>query len=304
MNVLVTGGAGFIGSHLAEAYLRDGHRVAVVDDLSSGKFENVPEGARFYPVDIRNKAALASVFAVERPELVNHHAAQMSVKCSTQDPSLDATINVMGLLNVLSLSKELHVKHLIFSSSGGTVYGDARTPTSEEHPLKPRSPYGITKMVAEHYLRYFGEQGLPYTIFRYGNVYGPRQLPHGEAGVIAIFIERMLDDQPVEIHWDGLQVKDYVFVEDVVRANLLVTEHSFGKAFNIGGTPASVNILYDRLSAIHGGAKPAIYLPMRDGDVRESVLDLSRSFRELGWQPKVTLEEGLKSTYHYMKGLR
>ncbi|MGE5707166.1 MAG: NAD-dependent epimerase/dehydratase family protein [Bacteroidota bacterium] len=302
LNVLITGGAGFIGSHLAEAYLREGHRVVVVDDLSFGKRENVPAEAVFYQVDIRDRETLAGIFRAEGPELVSHHAAQMSVKSSTDDPSHDASINVLGLLNVLELSRRAGVGQLIFSSSGGTVYGEAQTiPSPEDEPLWPRTPYGITKMVAEHYLRYYGEGGLNWTIFRYGNVYGPRQEPHGEAGVVAIFAQRLLQGLPVQIHGDGEQVKDYVFVEDVVRANLLATGIPSGRIFNVGACPVSVNELYTQLAALSGATIPPERTPPRYGDIRRSVLDIGLIERELGWKPEVGLPDGLRTTYEYFK---
>ncbi|HBN07993.1 MAG TPA: UDP-glucose 4-epimerase [Cyanobacteria bacterium UBA8530] len=303
--VLITGGAGFIGSHLAEAYLGEGRRVVVVDDLSTGKRENVPEKAIFYPVDIRDQSSLRAVFEAEKPNIVSHHAAQMSVKNSTNDPAHDASINVMGLLNVFQLSLENRVSKLIFSSSGGTVYGEAeRVPTPETALLAPRSPYGISKMVAEHYLRYYGEEGLSWTIFRYGNVYGPRQMPHGEAGVVSIFAQGMLDGRLLQIHGDGEQIKDYVFVGDVVRANLMVSETEGGEVFNLGGSPASVREIFEKLASIADYRLAPERGPARKGDIRRSFLDLGNAERKLDWRPRVSLAQGLEMTYRYFAASR
>ena len=305
MRILVTGGAGFIGSHLVEAYLGAGHEVAVVDNLVTGKLENLPQGRIcFFHVDITDRRALREAIAAFRPDVVNHHAAQMSVKVSTDTPVFDAENNVIGLLNVLEASVDNGVRKIIFASSGGTVYGESeQIPSPETAPLLPMSPYGITKMVGEHYLRYFKQMhGLDFTILRYGNVYGPRQDPHGEAGVVAIFARRLLSGQTPVIHWDGEQRKDYVHVRDVARANLLALDRGSGEAFNIGaGVATSVNELFKALEAqIGSGIRPK-YGPKREGDVRLSFLDIEHARHCLGWEPTVALEEGMVDTIAFFR---
>jgi UDP-glucose 4-epimerase len=305
MRILVTGGAGFIGSHLVDAYLEAGHEVAVLDNLVSGKLENLPlEKICFYHTDITDRAAVFEAIKSFRPEVVSHHAAQMSVKVSTDRPVYDAENNVLGLLNVLEASVEAGVRKVIFASSGGTVYGDSKLiPSPEDAPLQPMSPYGISKMVGEHYLRFFQQMhGLDYTIFRYGNVYGPRQDPHGEAGVVAIFARRLLSGQAPVIHWDGEQRKDYVHVRDVARANLFALTAGSGQAYNIGaGAATSVNELFAVLeSRIKSGLKPT-YGPKREGDVRISYLTIDRVRRELGWEPQIELAEGMIDTVEFFR---
>jgi UDP-glucose 4-epimerase len=305
MRILITGGAGFIGSHLADAYLAAGHEVAVLDNLVSGKLENLSQSlVRFFEVDIADREGVRQAFADFKPDVVNHHAAQMSVKVSTDRPVYDAQNNVIGLINVLEAAVEHGVKKVIFASSGGTVYGDAEwIPTPEYAPLQPMSPYGITKMVGEHYLRYFQRMfGLDFTVFRYGNVYGPRQDPHGEAGVVAIFAKRLISGQSPLIHWDGEQRKDYVHVKDVVRANVIALTEGSGRAYNIGsGVATSVNELFDGLERqLETGIAPT-YGPKREGDVRLSYLDIGRACVELGWQPKITLDEGMVDTVAFFR---
>src|SRR5437588_720138 len=220
--ILITGGAGFIGSHVADGYLAVGHDVVVVDDLSTGHRANVPERARFYQADLTEERELARLLEVEQPDVVNHHAAQKSVRISVEDPAEDARINVIGSLRLLELSRRQGVKKVIFASTGGAIYGEAdQIPTPEDHPAWPVSPYGVAKLSVEHYLFYYGDQfGLPYVVLRYANVYGPRQDPHGEAGVVAIFVERLLAGQECVLFGDGEQTRDYVYVEDLVRANV------------------------------------------------------------------------------------
>lgn len=305
MRILITGGAGFIGSHLADAYLAEGHEVAVLDNLVSGKLENLSSAmVRFFQVDITDREGVRQAFAEFKPEVVSHHAAQMSVKVSTDRPQYDAENNVLGLINVLEASVEHGVRKVIFASSGGTVYGDAQwVPTPEYAPLQPMSPYGITKMVGEHYLRYFRQMhGLDYTVFRYGNVYGPRQDPHGEAGVVAIFAKRLIAGTSPMIHWDGEQRKDYVHVSDVARANVKALEAGSERAYNIGaGVATSVNELFDELERqLNSGIAPT-YGPKREGDVRLSYLDISRACVELDWEPMTTLAEGMVDTVAFFR---
>lgn len=307
MRVLVTGGAGFIGSHIVDQYLALGHDVAVVDNLADyggGKRANMPAGVRFYPTDIRDNRALAAVFEQEKPEIVNHQAAQASVKISTDDPILDAQVNVLGLLNILEAARHSSARKIIFASSGATYGTPAEIPMNEETPQHPESPYGITKLIAEHYLRYYASAyGLDYTAFRYGNVYGPRQDPHGEAGVIAIFAQRFLAGEPVRIDWDGEQAKDYVYVGDVARASALALDHGSQGIYCLGtGIATSVNELYRQLARITG-REPAIErAPKRPGDVHLARFDCSRAEREVGWQPNVPLAEGLERTVAFFRG--
>lgn len=302
--ILITGGAGFIGSHVADGYLALGHEVVVVDDLSTGRRTNVPEQARFYQVDLTDGAELARILETEKPDVVNHHAAQKSVRISVEDPAEDARINVIGSLRLLELSRRLGVKKIIFISTGGAIYGEAdQIPTPEEFPARPVSPYGIAKLSVEHYLYYYGDQfGLPYVVLRYANVYGPRQDPHGEAGVVAIFIERLLAGQECTIFGDGRQTRDYVCVEDLVRANVAALREPVRGTFNIGtGIETSVNALYRELSAVLGVDRPARYAPGRAGEQQRSAVAITRAAQEMDWQPQVSLQDGLARTAAYFR---
>ncbi|MGH2515956.1 MAG: NAD-dependent epimerase/dehydratase family protein [Ktedonobacterales bacterium] len=305
MRILVTGGAGFIGSHIVETYLAAGHEVAVVDTLwlhGGGKLEHIPAGVRFYPTDITSPE-LRDVFERERPDVVNHQAAQASVKVSTDFPDLDAKVNVLGLINVLENCRAFNVRKVIFASSGATYGTPAYVPIDEDTPQRPESPYGITKMVAEHYLRYYSASyGLPFTAFRYGNVYGPRQDPNGEAGVIAIFTSRLLADEPIRIDWDGEQAKDYVYVGDVARASLLALDGEDNGIYCIGtGIKTSVNELHRRLVRITGHETPIVRAPKRPGDLYLAYFNCARVRDELGWQPEVDLDAGLANTVAYFR---
>lgn len=306
MRVLVTGGAGFIGSHIVDQCVAAGHEVAIVDNLweeGGGKTENLNAQATFYRADITDEATLARIFDEVRPEIVSHQAAQHSVAISTRNPQLDARVNVLGLLNVLTNCTRSGTRKIIFASSGATYGTPARLPIDEETPQHPESPYGITKMVTEHYLRYWQEaNGLTYTALRYGNVFGPRQDPNGEAGVIAIFAKRFLNHDSVRIDWDGEQQKDYVYVEDVARANLLSFEQGDNEIFCIGtGRGASVNELYHILEKITGYAPEITRAPKRPGDIYLAYFDSSKAARVLGWKPQETLEEGIKKTVDYFR---
>jgi UDP-glucose 4-epimerase len=305
MRILVTGGAGFIGSHVVDAYLAAGHEVAVVDNLSlvgGGRRENVPSQAHLYEVDIRSDT-LNDVFAEFRPEVVNHHAAQASVKISMDDPIYDADVNVMGLLKVLRACSQYQVRQFIYISSAATYGTPAELPLKETSPQNPESAYGITKLAGEFYTRMWHDSfGLDYTIFRYANVYGPRQDPMGEAGVIAIFSHRMLSGEPVRIDWDGEQSKDYVYVGDIARANVLALERGKNEVFCLGtGVPTSVNQLYERLSAIVGSRPPIIRAPKRPGDVRLHYFDITKARELLGWEPETDLSAGLQKTVAYFR---
>jgi len=305
MRILVTGGAGFIGSHIVDAYLEAGHDVAVIDSLWShggGRRDSVPSAARFYEMDIRSPE-LREVVARERPEIVSHHAAQHSVKFSTDDPSYDAQVNVLGMINVLEAAQAAGTRKVIFASSAATYGTVEKLPADESTPQHPESPYGITKMVTEHYLRYWQrERGLDYTALRYGNVYGPRQDPNGEAGVIAIFANRFLGGQGIRIYWDGDQTRDYVYAGDVARANLLALDGADNQIVCIGsGVPTSVNQIYRGLAALTGFEAPIDWQPRRPGDPRDSLFNPAKAAAVLGWRPEVAFQEGLARTVEWFR---
>jgi UDP-glucose 4-epimerase len=305
MRIIVTGGAGFIGSHIAESYVAGGHDVVVVDSLWSqggGRRENVPERANFVHLDIR-EPELERIFRDFQPEIVSHHAAQHSVAIGSRDPKYDAEVNVLGLLNVLECASKASVRKVIFASSAAT-YGDVDAlPFDEKTPQRPSSPYGITKMVAEHYLRFFkNEHGLDYTILRYGNVYGPRQDPTGEAGVVAIFISKFLAGQGVRIDWDGEQTRDYVYVEDVADANVRALDRGAGGTYVIGaGVRTSVNQIYRALVDATGFEAPLEHAPRRPGDARDVVFNPALAAAELGWKASTSLAAGIEKTVEYFR---
>ncbi len=304
MRILVTGGAGFIGSHIVDLYLAAGHEVAIVDNLwehGGGKEANINPQASLYRADITDEAGIKRIFNEVRPEIVNHHAAQASVPISTQDPLLDARVNVTGLLNVLTNCTRSGTKKIIFASSGATYGTPDEVPVNEETPQRPESPYGITKLVAEYYLRYWYEaNGLRYTALRYGNVYGPRQDPNGEAGVIAIFAKHILAHEPVRIDWDGEQQKDYVYAGDVARANLLALDHGDNDIFCIAtGKGISVNEIYRALTKSIGHEVEIVRAPKRPGDIHLIYFDCSKAERLLGWKAQVPLEEGMRATVQF-----
>ncbi|AIY85979.1 MULTISPECIES: SDR family oxidoreductase [unclassified Thermotoga] len=305
MNVLVTGGAGFIGSHVVDKLIENGYGVIVVDNLSSGKVENLNRNALFYEQSIEDEEMMERIFSLHRPEYVFHLAAQASVAISVREPARDAKTNIIGSLVLLEKSIKYGVKKFIFSSTGGAIYGENVKvfPTPETEIPHPISPYGIAKYSTEMYLEFFArEYGLKYTVLRYANVYGPRQDPYGEAGVVAIFTERMLRGEEVHIFGDGEYVRDYVYVDDVVRANLLAMEKGDNEVFNIGtGRGTTVNQLFKMLKEITGYDKEPVYKPPRKGDVRKSILDYTKAKEKLGWEPKVSLEEGLKLTVEYFR---
>jgi UDP-glucose 4-epimerase len=303
VKVLVTGGAGFIGSHIADAYVAAGHEVVIVDDLSSGKRGNLPAAAKFYHADIRSPEA-REIIRNERPQVLSLHAAQMDVRKSVADPAFDATVNVLGMINMLEGGREVGVEKVLFASSGGATYGEQETfPAPEDHPHNPLSPYGITKATGEHYLFFYhAVYGMPYVALRYANVYGPRQDPHGEAGVIAIFAERLLANQPPTINGDGKQTRDYVFVGDVVRANLAALEKPFVGPVNIGtGVETDVVTLYAHLRVLTGSPHPPTHGPAKAGEQRRSVIAIDRAKQVLGWRPEVPLEEGLRRTVEFFR---
>jgi len=296
LTILVTGGAGFIGSHVVDAYLRLGHRVVVVDDLSRGARENVNTQACFHRVDVCS-SELDDIFRAYKPAVVNHHAAQVRLSESLKDPMHDAWVNIMGSLNVLKACAEHGVRKVIFASSGGAIYGDPETlPAEETQPLRPISPYGASKAAVEHYLRVFeAGWGLCYVALRYANVYGPRQRTDNESGVIAIFTNAMVKGETPIIYGDGEQVRDYVYVDDVVEANVLALDDRAQGAFNIGtGVGTRVKELYAQLSELIGYRGNASYGPPREAEVEKSVLRIDCARRQLGWEPRVPLAEGLR----------
>jgi UDP-glucose 4-epimerase len=310
MRVLVTGGCGFIASHVADAYIKAGHHVLIVDDLSSGKIANKPDQASFQQLDICDPA-VEDAFRAAEPEVVNHHAAQISVPLSVQKPLADAEVNVKGTLRLLELSRKYKVRKFIFSSTGGAIYGEATSvPTDESYPPQPESPYAIAKFAAEHYIRFYGHQyALNYTCLRYANVYGPRQIPHGEAGVVAIFTEMLLKGQmPIVNHFpdepEGM-VRDYCFVKDIAAANMLATESAKTGVFNIGTTKGTHTMeLYRHIAAILRSKGVALPEELdnpgrgaaRDGDIRVSTLNAAKARDELGFQPQYDLARGLSET--------
>lgn len=307
MKVLVTGGAGFIGSHVVDMLVQADHAVAIVDCLwkhGGGRMENINPRASFYKIDVRD-AELADVFEKEQPEVVCHLAAQHSVKISTVEPVYDAQVNILGLINLLQCCTRFGTRKIVFSSSAAT-YGTAdKMPIDEQTLQRPLSPYGITKMASEHYLRYWHEaHGLDFTALRYGNVYGPRQDPNGEAGVIAIFAGRIMAGESVRIDWDGEQKKDYIYVGDVARANLLSLDKGSGEAFCIAtGRGTSVNELYQKLSHIIGKQVHVTRAPKRPGDIYLSYFDCRKAQAQLDWTPQFELDEGLRLTAEYFKAI-
>ena len=321
MKILVTGGAGFIGSHIVDAILAAGHSAAVLDDLSSGSRGNLPAGVPLHVADIADAEAVERAFASERPDAVCHQAAQMSVSRSVREPAFDARVNVLGLVNVLEAAVRHAATRFVFASSGGVLYGDVTAPAPEETPANPVSPYGITKWVGERYLEFFArEHGLATVALRYSNVYGPRQNPHGEAGVVAIFCTKLLARQPARINGDGRYVRDYVYGPDVARANLVSLTGTLPQvrpgtltSLNIGtGLGTDVNELEAMLR--HGmqellGARgepaplpPPEHGPARAGDLRSNLVDAARAGEVLGWRPEVSLADGLARTAGWFAG--
>ncbi len=314
MRILVTGGAGFIGSHVVDRYIEAGFDVIVVDNLFTGKLENLNPRARFYLLDIRSKE-LEKVFEIERPDIVNHHAAQISVPLSVKDPEFDARVNVLGIVNLLENSVKYGVKKFIFISTGGAVYGETKNiPTTEKELPKPFSPYAITKYTSEQYLRFYKYQhGLDYTVLRYANIYGPRQIPHGEAGVVTIFIDKLIKGEvPTIYHYseepDGM-TRDYCYVKDVVMANILALERGSDEVINIGtSVETTTGQLYREILTLirgYGYAKDSKFDipqkgPARPGDLHRSALSYEKAKDVLGWKPKTELKIGLEETIKWI----
>ncbi len=299
MNILVTGGAGFIGSHVADLLIKQGHTVEVLDNLSSGFRENVPPSTKLHIMDVQSPEASALIREKRYTALV-HHAAQMDVRRSVSDPAFDVQVNILGLINLMEAGRKSGLRKVVFASTGGAIYGEPEAgPQSEIHPQQPLSPYGISKLTSEKLLHfYYREYGIPYVALRYGNVYGPRQNSHGEAGVIAIFSERLLANQPTIIHGDGLQTRDYVYVDDVARANLAALNFDESPtAFNIGtGVETDVVTLHRKLQEALGIHRAARHGPGKPGEQRRSVLDCTKADDGLFWKPEVSLHEGIQRT--------
>jgi UDP-glucose 4-epimerase len=304
MKILVTGAAGFVGSHVAEAYVEAGHDVVVIDDLSRGKKENINPKCRFYSCDIRDRKTIESIFSAEKPVVVNHHAAQMDVRRGVREPIFDAQVNILGGINLIESAVANGVKRFIYVGTAGAGYGEPnRMPVPEDYPINPITPYGISKHTIEHYLFTFHFlYGLDYVVLRYGNVYGPRQSSEGEAGVFAIFFEQMLQGiQPV-IYGDGSKVRDYVYISDVVAANVAALKRGTGEIFNISsGVQTTDQEVFDLARDLLGKSVQAKYIPRRPGEIDRICLDVSKAERLLGWKPKVPLGEGARLTAAYFE---
>jgi UDP-glucose 4-epimerase len=299
--ILVTGGAGFIGSNIADRFISLGHKVAIVDNLSTGFKENVNTKARFYKLDINSKK-IEEIFRDEKPEILCHHAAQIEVRKSVSDPIFDAKVNIEGTLNLLNNCVKYKTKKVIFASTGGALYGEQDYfPADEKHPERPLSPYGVAKLAIEKYLYFYKESyGLDYVSLRYANVYGLRQNPWGEAGVVAIFTQKFLSGEKAIINGDGKQTRDYVYMKDVVAANLLALKHTESDFFNIGtGIETDVNVIFRLLRKLTGSKQMEIHGLKRPGEQKRSVLDSSKAKRILGWSPKYDLEKGMLETVEY-----
>lgn len=301
MKILVTGGAGFIASHIVDAFIDQGHQVVVLDDLSSGFEKNINPKAKFVKANICDKN-IESLFANENFDVVNHHAAQMDVRRSVKDPSFDANTNILGTINLLQNSIKYGVKKFMFASTGGAVYGEQEYfPADENHPTQPRSPYGISKLAVEKYLYFYNaEYGLNYTILRYANIYGPRQNPFGEAGVVAIFSTKLLKDEHPIINGHGKQTRDYVFVGDVVHANLLTLDDDSPSIYNVGtAIETDVNKLFSYLNQITNANKVEKHGPAAPGEQLRSVITSEKLFNKFNWKPSTNLENGLLKTVEY-----
>lgn len=297
MKILVTGGAGFIGSHIVDKYIGLGHKVVVIDDFSTGFRKNLNPRAKFYKVDIRNYKALEKIIKKEKPQIINHHAAVSEVIKSLKDPSLTYEVNILGTVNLLLAGAKAGVKKFIFASSAGTVYGDAKKlPAKEESPLNPLSSYGISKIIGEEFIKFYAKiYGFNYLILRYGNVYGPRQNPRGEAGIIAIFSELMKKGIRPTIFGDGTKTRDYVYIDDIAKANILGLKKGKNEVLNISsGKEISDQKVFDTLAQIINFKKPPIYAPFRPGEVYRIHSDCSRAKKILGWKPKISFREGVK----------
>lgn len=301
--ILVTGGAGFIGSNVADRFIQDGHNVVIIDNLSTGLEANLPQKAKFYKVDIRS-AVIDKIFEKEKPEVLCHHAAQIDVRKSTKDPIFDAEVNIIGSLNLFSSCVKHKAKKIIFASTGGAIYGEQDYfPADENHPANPLSPYGVAKLTIEKYLYFYKEvYGINYVSLRYANVYGPRQNPFGEAGVVAIFTEKLLENKKAIINGDGKQTRDFIFVEDVVESNVLALRYPKSDIFNIGtGMETDINCIFRILKEKTGSKQKELHGPAKSGEQQRSVLECSKAKRLLKWKPKYNLKEGIAKTIEYYK---
>ncbi|RJS74459.1 SDR family oxidoreductase [Methanophagales archaeon] len=301
MKVLVTGGAGFIGSHTVDALVKNGYEVAVVDNLSNGRKENINKDAKFYEIDVESEK-LKRVFESERPDMAIHLAAQISLRKSVENPMFDARQNILGSINLLQCCKEFEVDKIVYASSVA-VYGEPKyLPVDEKHATKPASPYGLSKLAAEEYIKlYHRMRGLDYVILRYANVYGPRQMSDGEAGVVAIFTDRMLHNKPPVVFGDGEQTRDFVYVEDVALANLLALKNGKNKVFNIGsGKETSVNDVFGKIRNILGINIRSIRAEPKQ-EIRRIYISNEKAVKELGWNPKTNIDDGLKKTVAWFK---
>jgi UDP-glucose 4-epimerase len=301
MKVLLTGGAGFIGSWVAEALIADGNEVFIIDDLSTGNIENIPKDANFVEADVKDREPLEKIFEDFKPEVVNHHAAQINVRNSVEDPIFDAQVNILGTINLLELSIKHEIKKFMFASTGGAIYGGPKViPCIEDTLPAPISPYGVSKFAVEQYLNYYkAVHGLSHVVLRYSNVYGPRQNPHGEAGVVAIFCNRIKYGDPCEIFGDGKQTRDYIYVEDVARANIL-SLNAQDVILNIGtAIETSVNDIVSTLKRVTNRDVQVVYTPRRSGEVDRIALEIKRAEEFLGWTPHINLEDGLYQTWEW-----
>jgi UDP-glucose 4-epimerase len=303
MKILVTGGAGFIASHIVDAYVAIGHEVVVVDNLSTGQKDNLNPKAKFIECDITDKEKIQAIIESERPDVINHHAAHIQVGYSVENPQFDAQNNILGLLNIMQAAKKAGVKKIIMASTGGAMYGNKKTPFREDMKETPLSPYGISKRSGELYLNYYHEiQGIPFIALRYSNVYGPRQNSHGESGVIAIFLEMIGEGKQPIINGDGSHTRDYVYVGDVVKANVMALEKDFVGELNIGTkTEISTNEVFDKLVSELDLDLKKEYGPERIGEQVTSSLDYSKAEKILDWQPRVNFDEGVKKTVAWFR---
>jgi UDP-glucose 4-epimerase len=304
MKILVTGGAGFIASNIVDRLVNEGHEVVVIDNLLTGTVRNLNDKAKFYKLDIQDPK-LESIFDKEKPDYVDHHAAQKDVRLSVSDPIYDAKINIIGTINILQNCVNHKVKKVVFASTGGAIYGEQDVfPAPENHPVRPISPYGISKLVAEHYLYYYKEIfGLEYVSLRYSNVYGPRQDPFGEAGVVAIFVQKMLKGEQPTINGDGKQTRDFVYVEDVVDANILALSNNLSESiFNIGtGIETSIKQVFSHLKGIVNFPIEEKYAPAKPGEQMRSVIECVKAEKLLNWKSKVSIKKGLENTCDYFR---
>lgn len=304
MKILVTGGAGFIGSNIVDRYIADGHQVAILDNLATGRRENINPAATFHQVDIRDWEGVLAVFEQEKPQIVSHHAAQMDVRKGVEDPAFDATTNIVGSIYLCEAALRHGVEKIIYASSGGACYGEPDViPAPETAGIHPISQYGISKHTVEHYLWLYNyNDGLRYTVLRYANVYGPRQNPHGEAGVTAIFAGMMLRGETPRIFGQGNKTRDYVYITDVVEANVLALTAGDNDIFNIGtGIETTDQEVYDAMAAATGFDKPAIYAPARKGEIQRTALDCTKARQVLGWVPTVNFREGCRRAAEYIR---